>query len=768
MATLRSARAGELGLLERGRATLLGLLAGVALVVVASAVVLWLREPGATIAKAAPRDVAAEVPDVPDQRPAAATAPAAPEPTREKAPLTRSPFELSVAHTARRLDESEPIAKATLAVRVVQAATGEPCAKFWLATDVDRTLSLAKVPSSAYAVAAGAGRFTDADGRAELVFPADVALVVTVASPLHGVANLEQKIEPLEADERRVLTIAMALPTPNRACLRCVAAATGAPIGGATLARGNEPIGVSDGDGRFVIVFDREHADPIVARAAGFATGVVGWEEVRLSTEAAPCELRLEPGATIDATLADAGGVAMGGVPLHVVPDSRRFDGRDDAPSRSPLRRQEEARRHAGMTDANGRVRLENLAVGVPLDVVIGRDAYTIDFGSRWPHVRVVLAAGETRRLDVRQLATATVRGRVVGSTAVPTRVFASDREITGLLPPDSFDDESMIGLARRFGFAVGVCTEGGSFEIAEVVPGRVALMAVAPDGATLAATSLELHEGEVREGVELTVARTRIRCLVTRDGAAVARAHVSCGDRSPLQKKLTSALTDSDGRCELTVANVPFHLIVRAGRQQVVRSLLAPPAETIELELGGGGEARTRTPRIVGRVASDSADDGSSIVVAALRHDAVECRRDAVALVRANPSFAFDDLAAGTWDLTFTTSGHFASLPGVTVQAGATANVGDVALRDGAALDVTFALDPASTLQLEQDDATLLVRHGEVRLALVLLARGETAHLAVPIGPATLELRRAGQWIDGREVVLSAEGKTAVTLGAR
>src|SRR5262245_29265833 len=118
MATLRSARAGGLGVRERGRAALLGLLAGVALIVVAAAVVFWLREPEEAVAEAAPREVAVEVPD---ERPAAATAPA---PTRETAPIAKTSFEPPFANPARRLDDAEPIAKATLAVRVVQAATG--------------------------------------------------------------------------------------------------------------------------------------------------------------------------------------------------------------------------------------------------------------------------------------------------------------------------------------------------------------------------------------------------------------------------------------------------------------------------------------------------------------------------------------------------------------------------------------------------------------------------------------------------------------------
>src|SRR5262245_10512107 len=110
MATLRSARAAALGVRERGRAALLGLLAGVALVVVTGAVVLGLREPGATTATAPPRDAAV---DIPAPRPAPATAPA---PTREEAPIAAIRFDPRGGNPARRLDESEPTAKATLAV----------------------------------------------------------------------------------------------------------------------------------------------------------------------------------------------------------------------------------------------------------------------------------------------------------------------------------------------------------------------------------------------------------------------------------------------------------------------------------------------------------------------------------------------------------------------------------------------------------------------------------------------------------------------------
>src|SRR5262249_19077981 len=151
-------------------------------------------------------------------------------------------------------------------------------------------------------------------------------------------------------------------------------------------------------------------------------------------------------------------------------------------------------------------------------------------------------------------------------------------------------------------GLSVGSCDEHGAFEVTEVLPGRITLTAVAADGATLAATAFDLREGELREGIVLYVDQTRIHCHVTSEGAAVARATVSCDDGSPIDVEESSALTDGDGRCELLVANVPFHLVARAGRQQVVRSLLAPPAEMIELELGSGGgaDARTRTPQIV------------------------------------------------------------------------------------------------------------------------------------------------------------------------
>lgn len=757
MAMVRPTRAADRALRERRRAVLAGVIAGVALVVVAVAVLLWIRAPGAPIDKALARDVAA---DAKDELPAPATVPAAPAPVREEAPPTRMP-------AAMRFDAPEPVAKATLAVRVVQAATGEPCPKYWISTDVDRSLPLANVPAGAYAMAAGAGRYTDADGRADLVFPARVAMVVTVASPLHGVANLEQKIEALEVDERRFVTIPMALPAAARACVRCVAAATHAPISGATLTLGSDPIGTSDRDGRLVIVIDREHADPILARAAGFTTGVAAWEAVRLSTEAEPFDLALEPGATLEVILSDERGAVVSGVPIRVDPDSHRFNGRSGEPWRPPWRRDEAERFRMGSTDGNGRVRIENLPAGVALEVIAGNES-SREVRSRWPRLRVVLAAGETRRLDVRERASATVRGRVVGSTAVPTRVVASNEAEVSLGRMDEITDAQRSRLLRQFGLSIATCDERGAFEIAELVPGKLMLAAVAPDGTTLAATYLDLREGERREGIELAVAQKTIHCHVTRDGAPVAGARVTCDDVRALDVREEPALTDDDGRCELRVANVPLQIRVRTSRDAVDRSFLFPPAETIEFELGRDGEARTRTPRIVGRVPSSSAQGGSSAVVTAIRHDAIECRGDTVAVRFATPSFEFRELAAGTWDLTITDAGKVASLSGVSVQAGATANVGDVTLKEGVRLDVTFARDPTSTLQLEQDDATLIVRRGEVRVALVVLARGETARLVVPVGSATLELRRDGQWIDGRDVVLAAEAATAVTLGAR
>src|SRR5262249_26160872 len=152
-------------------------------------------------------------------------------------------------------------------------------------------------------------------------------------------------------------------------------------------------------------------------------------------------------------------------------------------------------------------------------------------------------------------------------------------------------------------------------------------------------------------------------------------------------------------------------------------------------------GDSRPRVPSIVGRVVSSATQDGSTFDVTAIRHDAVDRGREAVVLARANPSFTFRELASGTWDLVVTADGRFASLPSVTVREGRTTNVDDLILAAGAVLDVPHALDPRSSLQLEEDDAPLLVRQGEVRLALVVLAPGETAHLVLPAGSATLEL---------------------------
>src|SRR5262245_42777534 len=240
------------GSMQGGRRGLLGVVAAVALIVAAGAVFLWLRAPATTIDDAAAREEAPV--DPPVERPAAVTAPAAPAPTRQETSIQRDATELALTRMPVPPQERESIAKATLSLRVVEAATGEPCAKTWISSDVDRSRSIAGVADAALALAARAASYTDRDGRVELVFPAEVAMVVSVASPRRGASDLEQKIEPLEPDERRLLTIALTLPPRNRGCLRCVAAATGLPIEGASLTLGKEQLGTSDRDGRFVLV----------------------------------------------------------------------------------------------------------------------------------------------------------------------------------------------------------------------------------------------------------------------------------------------------------------------------------------------------------------------------------------------------------------------------------------------------------------------------------------------------------------------------------
>jgi len=378
------------------RATPARVVTGVALVVVAAGLLLWLFAPTGTVVDAPPREAAAESRAEPPVAPPAAPIIAAP--IRSETPPARETFAPANATWRPLKDDAPPIDEATLVLRVVQADTGTPCDRLWVTTDLDRSRSTAGLSLKVFGLVASAARWTDGDGVAELKLPAHVALVVTVTSPLRGVADVEQKFEPLATDERRAWTIPIALPAKAHRTLRCIAAATGAPVAGATLKLGQKVVGASDGDGRFEFVIDHEHDDPIVALAPGFATGVVAWEELKAATDERPCELALEAGATLEVSLADAAGAPVQMAQVYVAPDDERFDGR----LRSRNRALEQRRWPWSPVDASGRVRFENLAVGVPLDVSIDGGPFGTTRRSRWPRPRVVFAVGETRQLEVR------------------------------------------------------------------------------------------------------------------------------------------------------------------------------------------------------------------------------------------------------------------------------------------------------------------------------------------------------------------------------
>jgi hypothetical protein len=359
------------------------------------------------------------------------------------------------------------------------------------------------------------------------------------------------------------------------------------------------------------------------------------------------------------------------------------------------------------------------------------------------------------------------VRGRVTGASGTGLLVAACEPGATRLLERELLgDDEWMRRIGRRLGAHVAKCDDDGAFEVGELVPGRIHLTAIDADGATLAGADLELRDGETRDGVVLAVDRRRIRCRVTRAGSAVAHAAVTCFEQSPVEVD-HPVYTGADGTCELTVANVRFEVVVRAGREESSRSFDAPPAETIELVLGVA-PAVPAAPPLVGRVVGASGADARRIAVTAIRHDAVDCTRGNIATTVANPGFSFRELAPGTWDLLAATAGSCASRAAVTVETGATDDVGELALAGGAVLEVTFAPAPASATLPVEDDAALLVRRGETRLALVLLAPGEVKRLVVPPGAATLEVRRRGVLLDARPITTTSEAVTSITVGAR
>lgn len=384
---------------------------------------------------------------------------------------------------------------------------------------------------------------------------------------------------------------------------------------------GGEPAATTGADGRFAV----EHLLPgrydLLVAAPGHAPlRVPGVEVPEPPGDGDLGSVVLEPGAEIAGRVVDADGRPLAGVEV------RRF-ARDPLIGRFAMGDGGEP--STVVTGEDGRFVLADLQAGAVVDLVLDAPGYTQET------VAGVVAPTE-RPLLVELLATATVSGRVVDGAG------AGVAGATVQAMPDAAGSPGR----RRFDGRVAVARtdDDGRFEIGEVAPGAVRLVATGNGYRSGEANGLEVSPGERRDG---------IRIEIERGGSLAGRVLAPDGQPVPGAVVLVTAnqlwggfeaRTDGDGRYRLVglpegvlqvIAEHPDHV-------GAVREITAGDGEIqLDLHLGAGHP-------VSGRVI----DEGGAPLPGARVSLSGDWMRQPPrsATTRADGAFEIDGVAPGPW----------------------------------------------------------------------------------------------------------------------
>jgi len=393
-------------------------------------------------------------------------------------------------------------------------------------------------------------------------------------------------------------------------------------------------------------------------------------------------------------------------------------------------------------TDAEGRFRLAGFPAGASITLDVAADGFA-------PGKQAVKAPASDVAIVLSTAAT--VRGRVEDSG---TRQPVTDFSIGGRVERVSYIESR------------AVRSEDGSFEMPDVAPGKLTINVEAPGYLAGSLSGIDLGEGEVKEGVVVSLKKGRAISgrVLDPKGNAVANATVSwrrasawdtsgfvVGPTGMFAMVSNAATTDADGRFQYD-AVPPEKLIFKASHpdfRDAERTVDASAEAAVDISLSDGAS-------ISGRVVSGDGSAslaGTEIVLSVTGAAPMALSNDET---RADESgaFRFDHLKAGRFKVTAKSASGLSGSADVVLAEGQSDDSVVVDLSGGATIrGVVTGLPPEKLAGLE-----IHAYQGNFSAAVDAEADGTFAIPGVPPGAVTV-IASQKSWAPGaRSVSKSVE----------
>jgi len=652
------------------------------------------------------------------------------------------------SHSAGGQDEGPalPSAEARLLVRVVARESG---------------LALTGIPVSVRATGRGARAVqparslgelaeileTDAEGRVEFVVPAGQELEL-LSNPL-GESKVETSFEPvneLDPGELRELELELATEPDLVWFGRVVDGETGAPLGGAEVARVEDTLhpevvsatAVCDSNGLVRLAFASWEDSYAYATHPSYATGVayLDHEHGQPST---PFVLLLHRAATLDVLVQSASGSPLAGLQLELTCDPFY---RNQGTLIMDVRKQRYTWRST--TDERGRARVEGLPTNLPLTAQIFEGARVL----RRQESSLQLEPGEERVLTWTVGGGCLVEGRTLeadGSPAPEVQVWLSSGD-------DPYFKDYAEGVVARTS-----SDASGRFTFAEVAAGswlvgpapvdsRKTQEATSPQAIAPVGTALEVLPDQDRASVTLTCWR-----------GLFLRGTVVGPDEEPVKGAFLSAVgegivaTGNARRGQFSIGPLPpgSYEVLASGHQN--RFAPAEPVraragtDDLVLHLGRGASVWVH-------VLDSSGSPSSRTMVFFLEESGAEGSSLGI-FTGPDGSVPFHGTAGGTYTISASTAaGEFAMTRGVRLASGSRAEQIELHLEPAARLKIVVVPE------LPQSVSAKLFMNG-LPIGFALLDGDPLA--VVPPGEIEVQLSRRGQ---GEDVL--ARRRVSTVLG--
>jgi Carboxypeptidase regulatory-like domain len=400
----------------------------------------------------------------------------------------------------------------------------------------------------------------------------------------------------------------------------------------------DEPDAVADGEGRFEVVDLAPGRYDLRAEAPGFAPVTVpgvevldGPGEIDLGT------VVLVPGAAIEGRVVDARGRPVAGAGIRVAQPS----GSSMMPS---VLRMAAGRPADATSAADGRFRVTDQQPGSRVDLSVEKDGYvTADVAG--------VEAPSPEPLEVVLRTASKVLGRVVTEDGQP--VAGASVQVQ----PESHG-------ARGFGPGMSgwrqvQSEEDGTFEVADVPPGRVDVAAGAAGYRRLELGGIEVPADEPLRGLELVlVPGAEVRGTVTEaDGKPAAGVFVAVTETGSMSFGHDGTMTDADGKYLIAGTAPGMRKVVamdRASRRTSKNVEIELGTNTVDLVFEGGVEISGQVLDIGGAPVP-----GAVVRLRPSRTASVPRFGRMEASSGTDGSFTVADVAPGTYDLSAAKEGY-------------------------------------------------------------------------------------------------------------